>query len=208
MRRSLSLVKKASLVAALLGCTSLLSQSAFADPVTWKIEPNHTAANFSVKHLGVTNVNGSFRAVSGKVVIDETDLSKSSVEAKIPVSSVDTGIEDRDNHLRGTDFFDVAKYPYMTFTSTKVSKSSDGENYDVTGTLTLHGVSKTVTLKMEPLSKTIKNPVGVLTRGTSATTKISRKDFGLTWDKVTEGVSVVGDDIKISLDIELILPSK
>lgn len=208
MRRALSLVKKASLVAVFLGYTGLLSQSAFADPVTWKIEPNHTAANFSVKHLGVTNVNGSFRAVSGKVVIDETDLSKSSVEAKIPVSSVDTGIEDRDNHLRGTDFFDVAKYPYMTFTSTKVSKSSDGENYDVTGTLTLHGVSKTVTLKMEPLSKAIKNPVGVLTRGTSATTKISRKDFGLTWDKVTEGVSVVGDDIKISLDIELILPSK
>lgn len=171
---------------------------------TWEIDPAHTSAQFAIRHLMVSTVRGDFRKVSGKINLDEQDATKSTVEATIDVASVDTGIAKRDDHLRSPDFFDVAKYPTMTFKSKKIQKGSGDGNYKITGDLTLHGVTKEVILDFEGNLKPVKSPQGKTLIGGMATTKINRKDFGLAWNAALEtGGVAVGEDVTITIDIEM-----
>jgi polyisoprenoid-binding protein YceI len=172
-----------------------------AQSSSWKIDPAHSAANFSVRHLGISNVHGRFGGVSGEVVLDPADLTKSSVKATIDTTTVDTGVPMRDTDLKSDHFFDVAKYPTMTFVSKSIAKSGDG--YTVTGDLTMHGVTKPVVLTMDAPSGEV--VMGKATRrGFDATTTIHRKDFGLTYDETLTkaGDAMIGDDVKVTLEIE------
>jgi polyisoprenoid-binding protein YceI len=166
-----------------------------------KIDPAHSAANFSVRHLGISNVHGRFGGVGGEVVLDPKDLTKSSVKATIDTTTVDTGVPMRDTDLKSDHFFDVAKYPTMTFISKSIAKSGDG--YTVTGDLTMHGVTKPVVLTMDAPSGEV--AMGKATRrGFDATTTIHRKDFGLTYDETLTkaGDAMIGDDVKVTFEIE------
>ena len=167
----------------------------------YNIDSAHTAAQFSVRHLMVSNVRGSFKKVAGKVVFDEANPSATVVQATIDVSTVDTGEPARDTHLKSPDFFDLAKYPTMTFVSRSASRT--GQGLDVSGDLTLHGVTKPVVLHVSGMTPEIKDPWGMLRRGATATTVINRQDFGLVWNKNLDGGGVVvGDEVTITLDIE------
>lgn len=171
---------------------------------TWNIDPAHSVAEFKVKHMMISNVKGSFPKVSGVLTFDETDLSKSSVEASIDVSSIHTRDEQRDGHLKSPDFFDVEKYPTMTFKSTKVTATGAGEG-TVEGDLTIRDVTKKVVFAVEGPTDPGKDPWGYTRIGVSATTKISRKDFGLVWNAALEtGGVLVGDDVTITLDVQFI----
>ncbi|HUV71105.1 MAG TPA: YceI family protein [Terracidiphilus sp.] len=171
---------------------------------TWNIDPAHSAAEFKVKHMMISNVKGKFTGLTGVLNLDEADVMKSSIEASIPVGTVSTGEDQRDGHLKSADFFDVEKFPAMTFKSNKVARVSEGE-LAVSGDLTLHGVSKAVTFAVEGPSEPAKDPWGNLRVGLSATAKINRKDFGLTWNSALEtGGVLVGEDIAITLDVEFI----
>jgi polyisoprenoid-binding protein YceI len=171
---------------------------------TWNIDPAHSAAEFKVKHMMISNVKGKFSGLSGSLNLDESDVTKSRVEASIPAATISTGDEQRDGHLKSADFFDAEKFPALTFTSTKVESKGAGE-LAVTGNLTLHGVTKTVTFAVEGPSAPNKDPWGNLRVGLSATTKINRKDFGLTWNSALEtGGVLVGEEVGISLDVEFI----
>ena len=181
-----------------------LALPAFAFASTWTIDPEHSNVGFKVKHLMVSNVKGSFDKHTGVVEINDKDITKSKVEVSIDTNSINTNVQKRDEHLRSADFFDAAKYPAMTFVSKKVAKAGK-DRLKITGDLTLHGVTKQVVLDVEPLSKESKDPWGNIRRGTTATTKIDRKDFGLTWNKGLEtGGVLVGDEIIITLEIEMI----
>ena len=181
-----------------------LALPAFAFASTWTIDPDHSNIGFKVKHLMVSNVKGSFDKHTGTVEINEKDITKSKVEVSIDTYSINTNVQKRDEHLRSADFFDVAKYPTMTFVSKKVAKAGN-DRLKVTGDLTLHGVTRQVVLDVDPLSKESKDPWGNIRRGTTATTKIDRKDFGLTWNKALEtGGVLVGEEITINLEIEMI----
>ena len=170
----------------------------------WKVDPAHSEADFSIKHMAISTVHGTFRGLAGVVKYDPADVVKSGVEATIDVSSVDTGVSARDNHLKSPDFFDVAKFPTMTFKSTAVTKA--GDHYDVTGDLTLHGVTKKVVLQLEGPGKEEPGMDGKsVHRGFTATTTVNRKDFGLIWNgTLKSGDTVLGDEVKIGLDIEAI----
>jgi polyisoprenoid-binding protein YceI len=171
---------------------------------TWNIDPAHSAAEFKVKHMMISNVKGKFSGLSGVLSLDETDASNSRVEASIPIATLTTGDDQRDGHLKSADFFDAEKFLTLTFTSTKVTSTAPGE-LAVTGDLTLHGVTKPVTFAVEGPSAPNKDPWGNLRVGLSATTKINRKDFGLTWNSALEtGGVLVGEDVAISLDVEFI----
>jgi len=184
--------------------TYALLLSALAIPALaadYNIDSAHTAAQFSVRHLMVSNVRGSFKKVAGKVVFDEANPSATVVQATIDVSTVDTGEPARDTHLKSPDFFDLAKYPTMTFVSRSASRT--GQGLDVSGDLTLHGVTKPVVLHVSGMTPEIKDPWGMLRRGATATTVINRLDFGLVWNKNLDGGGVVvGDEVTITLDIE------
>jgi polyisoprenoid-binding protein YceI len=175
--------------------------AALAD--TYGIDEYHTQTGFAVKHLVISTVKGEFGKTTGMVVIDDKDLSKSSVEATIDVTSINTRIADRDGHLKSPDFFDVAKFPTITFKSTKVEKAADGR-LKVTGNLTVKGVTKPVTLDVAGPSPEIKGMKGEMRRGLSASTKINRQEFGLTWSKMVEAGPVVGDEVSINIDAELV----
>jgi polyisoprenoid-binding protein YceI len=170
----------------------------------WKIDAAHSEADFSIKHMAISTVHGSFRGLSGVIKFDPADVAKSGVEASIDVNTVDTGVAPRDGDLKSPKFFDTAKFPTMTFKSTSVHKA--GDHYDVTGDLTLHGVTKQVVLKLEELGKEETGMDGKsVHRGFTATTTIDRKDFGLTWNgTLKSGDNVLGDDVKIELDIEAV----
>jgi polyisoprenoid-binding protein YceI len=169
----------------------------------YKIEAAHSEADFAIKHMAISTVHGSFHGVSGVVSFDATNLSKSSVTATIDVTTVDTGVAARDGHLKSPDFFDAAKFPTITFKSTSVVKA--GDHYDVTGDLTLHGVTKSVVLKLETPGKEQIGMDKKAHRGFTATTTINRKDFGLSWaGTVASGDAVLGDDVKIELDIDAV----
>lgn len=171
---------------------------------TWEIDSAHSSAQFAIRHLMVSTVRGDFRKVSGTVTLDEKDLAKSTVDATIDVASINTGIEKRDDHLKSPDFFDVAKYPTMTFKSKKVQKAGGDGKYKITGDLTLHGATKEVVLDFEGNLTPIKDPMGKSKIGGTATTKLNRKDFGLTWNKALEtGGVVVGDEVTITIDLEM-----
>jgi polyisoprenoid-binding protein YceI len=175
-----------------------------AQIVTWQLDPNHSNAQFVVRHLGISNVQGEFTKVTGTVQLDEQDISKSSVVASIDLSSVDTRVQKRDDDLKSEHFFDVAKYPVMSFQSTKISKTGDG-TAKMTGNLTLHGVTKEVTFDVTGPSKAIQ-AMGGTRRGASATAQINRQDFGLTYmsNKLPGGDEMIGDTVTITLDIEMV----
>lgn len=169
----------------------------FAANNDWQIDPNHTTIGFTVRHMGISNVHGRFGKVSGTAVIDDSDITKSSVNATIDVASIDTGVQMRDNDLRSANYFDAQQYPTITFKSTSVSKSNSG--LKITGDLTIHGVTKQVTLDVDGPSAPVKMGPN-MRRGLSATTTINRKDFGV--GVKTPGVAV-GEEIKIQLDVEV-----
>ena len=186
----------------------ILAVPAAGKASVWEIDPAHTSAQFAIRHLMVSTVRGDFRKVSGKVNLDDQDVTKSTVDATIDVASIDTGIAKRDDHLRSADFFDVAKYPTMTFKSKKIQKGSGDGNYKITGDLTLRGVTKEVVLDFEGNLKPVKSPQGKTLIGGMATTKINRKDFGLTWNAALEtGGVAVGEDVTITIDIEMTQPN-
>ena len=181
-----------------------LALPAFAFATTWTIDPDHSNVGFKVRHLMVSNVKGSFEKHTGTVEIDDKDITKSKVEVSIDTNSINTNVIKRDEHLRSADFFDVAKFPTMTFVSKKVVKDGK-DNLKVTGDLTLHGVTKQVVLDVEGPTKESKDPWGNIRRGATATTKINRKDFGLVWNAALEtGGVAVGEEITITLEIEMI----
>lgn len=171
---------------------------------TWAIDPAHSAAEFKVKHMMISNVKGKFTGLSGYLTLDPADMTRSKVEATVPIASLSTGDAQRDGHLKSADFFDAEKYPEMTFVSTKVEAANDDE-LAVTGNLTLHGVTKPVTFSVEGPSAPAKDPWGNTRVGLSATTKINRKEFGLSWNSALEtGGVMVGEEVAISLDVEFI----
>ena len=178
----------------------VLIASAAAQAGTWQIDPNHSSAQFSVRHLGVSTVRGAFTKVSGSAQVDPSDPTKDSLNATIQAASVDTRVEMRDNDLRSPNFLDVQKYPTITFQSKQV-KSGGSAKLQIAGDLTIHGVTKEVTLDVDGPSAPIKDPWGNQRIGASASTKINRKDFG-----VNGASGVVGDDINITIDVELIQP--
>ena len=181
--------------------TLALAATAAAQAANWDIDPKHTAAQFSVRHLGVSTVRGAFSKVSGSARYDPADPSKDSLDATIDANSVDTRVEIRDNDLRSPHFFDVQKYPTITFHS-KTTKVAGPGKLLITGDLTIHGVTKEVVLDVDGPSAAIKDPMGKGQRiGASATTKITRQDFGISADP-----GIVGDEITITIDVELVQP--
>jgi len=188
-------MKKAILV---IWLTAVCGISAFAQGgSTWQIDPAHANAQFSVRHLGISNVQGEFTKVTGTVQLND-DITKSSVNATIDMNSVDTRNDHRDADLKGPGFFDTAKYPTMTFQSTKITRQGDGR-LQVKGNLTLHGVTKEVSFDVQGPTESIKDPWNNDRRGASATATIKRSDFG-----VTKDAGMVGDDISIILDVEMV----
>ena len=181
-----------------------LSLPALASATTWNIDPDHSNVGFKVRHLMVSNVRGSFDKHSGVVDINDKDITKSKVQVSIDTASINTNVKKRDDHLRSADFFDVAKYPTMTFVSKKIARAGT-DKLKVTGDLTLHGITREVVLDVEGPSKESKDPYGFIRSGAVASTKINRKDFGLVWNAALEtGGVVVGDEVTITLEIEMI----
>ena len=175
-----------------------------ASTITWKIDPAHSHAEFKVKHMMISNVKGSFSGITGNLIEDPADPTRSQLDASIDVGSISTGDPQRDTHLKSADFFHHEQHPVMTFKSTKVVKKGE-EDYAVTGDLTLHGVTKPVTFAVEGPSAPGKDPWGNTRIGLSATTKINRKDFGLEWNAALEtGGILVGEDVQIVLDVQFI----
>jgi polyisoprenoid-binding protein YceI len=171
---------------------------------TWNLDPIHSNAQFKVRHMMISNVKGEFHGLKGSLKLDSTDITKSSVEATIDVSTINTREEQRDTHLKSADFFDVALFPTMTFKSTEIQKRGV-DTLAVSGDLTLHGVTRNVVLEVEGPSAPVKDPYGNTRIGLSATTRINRKDFGLTWNGVLEsGGIMVGDEIAITIDLEFV----
>jgi polyisoprenoid-binding protein YceI len=181
-----------------------LSLPAAAATSTWQIDPNHSAAQFAVRHLAISTVRGAFTKVSGTVQLDDKDISKSSVDVTIDAASVDTRVPNRDKDLRSDHFFDVEKYPTLTFKSTKVEQLEPGK-LKVTGDLTLHGVTKPVVLEVEGPTAAVKDPWGNQRAAVNATTKINRQDFGMKWNPTMDGGGlVVGNDVAITIDVEMV----
>jgi polyisoprenoid-binding protein YceI len=181
-----------------------MSSPAAVAQQTWTIDPGHSEASFAVKHLMISTVKGNFRNVSGTVVLDESDPAASRVEAVIDAASIDTRQEQRDTHLRSADFFDVEKYPSLTFRSTKVESLGNGQ-FRVQGDLTIRDVTKPVVLDVEETGRG-KDPWGGDRVGYSATTKFDRTDFGLTWNQALEaGGIMVGNEVKVTLDVQAVL---
>ena len=171
---------------------------------TWNIDPAHSVVEFKVKHMMISNVKGSFSKVTGALALNEADLSQSKVNATIEVASINTQDAQRDAHLKGTDFFDAEQYPTMAFVSTKV----DPAKQTVEGDLTIKGVTQKVTFHVDGPTAPAKDPWGNTRVGVSATTKISRKEFGLTWNAALEtGGVLVGDEVTISLDVQFVKAS-
>lgn len=167
----------------------------------YKIDSAHSGASFSVKHMMVSNVKGQFSKVAGTISYDEKNPTATMVEATIDVTTINTNEPKRDTHLKSADFFDVEKFPAMTFKSKKAVKG--GRGLLLTGDLTMHGVTKEVTLDVEVSPEVKGMRPGLLVRGANATTKINRKDFGLNWNRAIEaGGVVVGEEVSITIDIE------
>jgi polyisoprenoid-binding protein YceI len=171
---------------------------------TYKIDPAHSSAHFIVRHMMITNVRGGFTSVQGSVVYDPEDLSGSSIDVVIDVNSLSTSDASRDGHLKSAEFLDAEKYPSITFKSKTISKEADGDLL-AKGDLTIHGVTKAVSLEVEGPTGEEKDPWGNVRIGASAVTKIKRSEFGLTWNAALEsGGFLIGDDLKLELDVSLI----
>jgi len=190
-------------IARLIALALLFVPPGLAAASTWKIDPAHSAAHFAVKHLVVSTVRGDMGPVSGTVVLDEADPTKSTVTASVDATAINTRDAKRDEHLRGPDFLDTAKHPTVTFTSSKIEKVADGQ-YKVSGDLTLRGVTKPVVLTVEGSLTPVRDPFGNTKLGGSATTRIDRQDFGIAWSKALDaGGLVVGNTVDITIDLEL-----
>ena len=180
-----------------LGLAAALAVPAVADTTTWQIDPNHANAQFIVRHLGISNVQGEFTHVTGTVTLDDSDMSKSTVDVTIPVDSINTRVTMRDNDLKSPNWFDTAQFPTATFVSTSISKAGNG--LSVSGNLTLHGVTKPVTLQVEGP----KGPVTGMDKkqhvGYSGTTTFKRTDFGIGKAPAT----IVGEDVNLTFDLDL-----
>jgi polyisoprenoid-binding protein YceI len=182
--------------------TSIEPQS--ATTTTWNLDPVHSVAEFKVKHMMISNVKGQFTRIKGTLNLDETNVTNSSVEASIEAASINTRDEQRDAHLKSADFFDVEKFPTLAFKSTRVTRVADGE-LAVAGDLTIHGVTRNMVFNVEGPTAAAKDPWGNVRRGLSATAKINRKDFGLTWNSALEaGGLLVGDEISITLELQFV----
>jgi polyisoprenoid-binding protein YceI len=195
------LLSKITLSAALAAVFTLPASAA---ATTWEIDPAHTAAGFSVKHLMISTVRGQFKGITGTINWDDQDISKSSVDVTIDAKTVDTSEPQRDKDLRSDKFFDTEKYPTITFKSTKVEPVSAGR-FKVTGNLTIHGITKAVVLDVEGPSAQIKDPWGNTRVAVNATTKVNRQDYGVKWNADIDGGGVVvGDDVNITIDLEMV----
>ena len=171
---------------------------------TWNVDPIHSVAEFKVKHMMISNVKGQFTGVSGVLSLDEANLTKSHVEATIDAASINTRDAQRDGHLKSADFFDVEKFPTLSFKSTRVENAGGGE-LAVAGDLTIHGVTRNVVFTVEGPTPATKDPWGNTRVGLSATAKINRKDFGLTWNAALEtGGILVGEEVTLTLDVEFV----
>jgi polyisoprenoid-binding protein YceI len=169
--------------------------------ITYTIDPSHSSVHFSVRHLMVSNVRGEFSRLSGTIQFDPDNPAASSVQASIDVASINTREPQRDGHLKSADFLDVEKFPTITFTSKQVTPHEGGAT--ITGDLTIHGVTHPITLDVEGSTEEVKDPWGNQRIGMSGTTKLSRKEFGLTWNTSLEaGGVLIGDEVKITIDIE------
>jgi polyisoprenoid-binding protein YceI len=203
---------KTQIAAAAIALSTLESGQPLAAPraaTTWEIDSGHSSAQFKVRHLMVSNVRGTLGAITGTVQIDENDITRSHVKVSIDARGIDTREAKRDEHLRSGDFLDVANHPTITFTSNAV-RSAKGGALDVTGDLTIRGITKPVTMIVEALPPAIKDPWGNTKRGAVARASLNRKDFGLVWNMALEtGGVVVGDRIDIEIEVELLkrLPS-
>ena len=171
---------------------------------TWNIDPVHSVAEFKVKHMMISNVKGQFTGISGVLKLDEGDITKSSIEATIDAASISTGDAQRDGHLKSADFFNVETFPTLGFKSTHVTRNADGD-LTIDGDLTMHGVTRKASFAVEGPSAPAKDPWGNTRIGLSATTKINRKDFGLTWNSTLEtGGVLVGEEVTITLDVQFV----
>jgi polyisoprenoid-binding protein YceI len=171
---------------------------------TWNIDPVHSVAQFKLKHMMISNVKGEFTSLRGTVHADDADVTRSRVEASIDASSISTRDPQRDAHLKSADFLDVEKYPALTFKSTRISKRPDGE-LEVEGELSIHGVTRNVVFEVEGPSAPAKDPWGNTRIGLSATARINRKDFGLTWNAALEtGGILIGEEVTITLDVQFV----
>ena len=185
-------------VIALLASLSVLAQTS-----TWNIDPAHSTAQFTVRHLAISNVTGNFTRVTGSAVLNEKDITQSQVSASIDVSSVDTRVEARNKDLKSPNFFDVEKYPTIEFKSKRIV--SGGGKLQVIGDLTIHGTTREVTLDVDGPTPELSDPWGNSRRGISATTTINRRDFNLTYNSLLKtGEAVVGDNVKIQIDAEMV----
>jgi polyisoprenoid-binding protein YceI len=197
-----------SRIALTAGLAAALSLPAPAANSNWQIDPAHSSAQFSVRHMAISTVRGAFSKVTGSVVFDDKDVSKSTVEVTIDANSVDTRVPDRDNDLRSEKFFDVVHYPSITFKSKRVEQVAPGK-LKVTGDLTIRGTTKEVVLDVEGPTAPMKDPWGNTRNAATATTKINRQDFGVKWNATLDnGGVVVGDDVSIIIDVELVKKDK
>lgn len=192
-------MKRTLLTAVVLA--AVLALPAAAD--VYKIDPSHSEVSFQIRHL-LTNVRGHFNQYEGNVNLDPAKLETSKVEFKIKAESIDTGVPDRDKHLRTGDFFETDKYPEITFTSTKIKKTGK-DTFDVTGKFTMHGVTKEITLPVT-FAGTAKDPWGNQRAGFSTTTTLDRKAYNINWNKaVDNGGVLLGDDVKVDINLEAVL---
>src|SRR5579863_8418627 len=193
-------IRKTLLAAALF---AVLTIPATAATSTWQIDPAHTAAGFAVKHLMISTVRGQFKGITGTITWDDQDITKSTVDVTIDSTTVDTSEPMRDKDLKSEKFFDVAKYPTITFKSKKVEAVSAGK-LKITGDLTIHGVTKEAVLDVEGPTPPVKDPWGNTRVAASATTKVNRQDYGVKWNANMDGGGVVvGDDVNITIDLEM-----
>jgi polyisoprenoid-binding protein YceI len=197
------MLKTAHRIALASAIALLASLSALAQTSTWNIDPAHSTAQFTVRHLAISNVTGNFTKVTGNVVLNEKDITQSQVSAGIDVGSVDTRVEARNKDLKSPNFFDVEKYPTIEFKSKRIV--SGGGKLQVIGDLTIHGTTREVTLDVDGPTPELSDPWGNSRRGISATTTINRRDFNLTYNNLLKtGEAVVGDNVKIQIDAEMV----
>jgi polyisoprenoid-binding protein YceI len=191
-----------------LGISLIFSPYLCAQDTSWRIDPLHSGAHFSVRHLMISTVRGEFTGITGPVNYDPKDPTKATVEATIDCTTVNTGVAKRDAQLKSADFFDVAHYPVMKFKSKRVEKAGDGK-LKVTGDLTINAVTQEVVLDVEGPTASVRDARGNEKIGLTASTQISRKKFGITWNEVMEsGGLAVADEVSIALDLELIKNTK
>jgi polyisoprenoid-binding protein YceI len=184
--------------------TPQTTTTAATTTTSWNLDPSHSVAEFKVKHMMISNVKGQFAKLTGVLTLDESDLTDSRVAAVIEAGSIETRDAQRDAHLKSADFFDVEKFPTLSFKSTRISLVGDGE-LAVEGDLTIRGVTREVVFSVEGPTPPAKDPWGNTRVAVAATTKISRKDFGLTWNAALEtGGILVGDEVTINLDVQFV----